>query len=231
MSIYIVLFNLTLYNFGVEIRRKMKSLVHTIIQKSRFKSPYVVGVSGIDGSGKGYISTKLSDQISATGLSCSLIGIDGWLQPPSKRFSEQDPGQHFYKHGFRFDEMQKQVYEPLFRSGSVDLVVKHSDPTGKEQMVDYHYQIHEPDVIIFEGIFLFQDRFTFDYSVWIECSYETALDRALKRNQEGLPEEQIKSDYHNIYFAAQKIHLEADDPRDRCDYIFLNDDRENTEWP
>ena len=209
----------------------MRSLVHTIIQKSRLKSPYVVGVSGIDGSGKGYISKKLSNQISATGRSCSLIGIDGWLQPPNKRFSEHDPGRYFYECGFRFDEMQRQLYKPLCSSGSVDLVAKHSDPSGNEEMVDYHYQIHQSDVIIFEGIFLFQNRFTFDYSVWIECSYETALDRALKRNQEGLPEEEIRSDYHNIYFAAQKIHLEADDPRGKCDYIFLNDDRENTEWP
>ncbi len=209
----------------------MESLVHTIIEKSRLKSPYVVGISGIDGSGKGYISKQLSDQISATGLSCSLIGIDGWLQPPSKRFSKRDPGRHFYECGFRFDAMQKQLYEPLYSSGSIDFVAKHSDPTDKEEMVDYHYQIHQSDVIIFEGIFLFQDRFTFDYSVWIECSYDTALERALKRNQEGISEERIRSDYHTIYFAAQKIHLEVDDPRGRCDFIFLNDDRKSENWP
>ena len=209
----------------------MRSLVHTIIQKSRLKSPYVIGVSGIDGSGKGHISKKLNAHISTTGLSCALIGIDGWLQPPSKRFSEHNSGRHFYECGFRFDEMQKQLYEPLCSSGSVDFVAKHADPTDTEEMVDYHYHIHQADVIIFEGIFLFQDRFTFDYSVWIECSYETALDRALKRNQEGLSEERIRSDYHNIYFAAQRIHLEADNPRGRCDFILLNDDRKNKEWP
>lgn len=44
--------------------RIMRSLIHTIIQKSRLKSPYLVGVSGIDGSGKGYISKKLHAQIS-----------------------------------------------------------------------------------------------------------------------------------------------------------------------
>lgn len=209
----------------------MRSLVHTIIQKSRLKSPYIVGVSGIDGSGKGYISQKLHAQIGAAGLSCSLIGIDGWLQPPSKRFSECDPGGYFYKHGFRFDELQTQLFEPLCRSGRVDFVAKHADPTNSEEMVDYRYQIHRPDVIIFEGIFLFQDRFKFDYSVWIECSYKTALDRAIERNQEDLPEEQIRSDYLAIYFAAQKIHIETDKPRSRCDFILLNDETENAEWP
>lgn len=202
----------------------MRSLVYTIAQKSRLKSPYVVCVSGIDGSGKGYISEKLSAHIRNMGLSCALIGTDGWLQPPSKRFSEHAPGRHFYECGFRFDEMQKQLYEPLCSSGSIDFIAKHSDPTDTEEMVNYHYQIHQSDVIIFEGIFLLQDRFTYDYSVWIECSYDTALDRALKRNQEGLSKARIKSDYHNIYFAAQRIHIENDDPRGRCDFILLNDD-------
>ena len=209
----------------------MRSLVHTIIQKSRLQSPYIVGVSGIDGSGKGYISEKLHAQISAAGLSCSLIGIDGWLQPPSKRFSECDPGRYFYQYGFRFDEMQQQLFEPLRRSGKVDFVAKHTDPTDAEERVDYHYQISRPDVIIFEGIFLLQDRFTFDYSVWIECSYKTALARALERNQENLSEARIRSDYHTIYFAAQRIHIETDNPRGRCDFILLNDDCENIEWP
>ncbi len=209
------------------MNNEIKSLAHTIIYKSRLKSPYIVGVSGIDGSGKGYLSNKLHTHIRNAGLSCSLIGIDGWLQPPSKRFSESDPGQHFYKCGFRFEEMRTLLYEPLCRNGSVDFVANHANSTNTEEMVDYHYQIDQSDVIIFEGIFLFQDYFTFDYSVWIECSYETALDRALKRNQENLSEELIRRDYHKIYFAAQEIHLKNDDPRGRCDFIFLNDDRKS----
>nr|WP_319395780.1 hypothetical protein [uncultured Desulfobacter sp.] len=209
----------------------MRNLVHTIIQQSKPKSPYVIGVSGIDGSGKGYISRKLQEQICELGLSCAVIGIDGWLEPPSKRFSEFNPGRHFYEHGFRFDEMHKQLFEPLCAFGNVDFVAKHADPTNAEEMVNYHYQINRPDVIIFEGIFLFQDRFVFDYSVWVECSYKTALERALNRNQEGLTNDEIQRDYRNIYFAAQKIHIETDDPRGRCDFIILNDDRAQKEWP
>ena len=56
-------------------------------------------------------------------------------------------------------------------------------------------------------------------------SFETAIERALARNQEGLSTEEIIKDYHNIYFAAQKIHLATDNPRSRCDFIFLNDHR------
>ena len=210
---------------------RMRDLLHTISQKSQSISPFIVGISGIDGSGKGYIGQQLQSSLEYMGLSCVLIGIDGWLQPPSRRFSKQGSGQHFYQSGFRFDEMKTQLYEPLRKTGSIDFIAKHSAPTGVEDMVDFHYLISNPDVIIFEGIFLFQDRFDFDYTVWIECSYETALERALKRNQEGLSEAQIKHDYRNIYFAAQDIHIKTDNPRGRCDFIYLNDDRQKTDWP
>jgi len=79
--------------------------------------------------------------------------------------------------------MKNQLYEPLCSRGSIELVAKHADPTNKEEMVDHHYRIQQSHVIIFEGIFLFQGRFTFDYSIWVECSFETALSRALMRNQ------------------------------------------------
>ena len=37
-----------------------------------------------------------------------LVGIDGWLNLPEKRFSQTQPAEHFYANAFRFDEMSKQ---------------------------------------------------------------------------------------------------------------------------
>ncbi|MEO0795758.1 MAG: uridine kinase [Verrucomicrobiota bacterium] len=203
----------------------MRSLAHTLIEKSKKNAPFIVALSGIDGSGKGYVGQQLTDHIRSAGLSCELIGIDGWLQPPSKRFSTEDPARHFYENGFRFEEMQSQLLAPLRTVGRVDLVAQHADPTNAEPMVEFRYQIDRPDIILFEGIFLLQDRFRFDYSIWIDCSFETAMDRALARNQEGLPEDDIRRDYETIYFPAQRIHLERDNPRERCDFILLNDEQ------
>ena len=51
----------------------------------------------------------------------------------------------------------------------------------------YHFQ--DVDVILLEGIFLLKREFqqSYDLSVWIDCTFETALERALQRAQEGLP--------------------------------------------
>jgi uridine kinase len=45
------------------------------------------------------------------------------------------------------------------------------------------------DLILLEGIFLFKraHQQRYDFRLWIDCSFKTALERALRRSQEGLP--------------------------------------------
>ena len=76
-----------------------------------------------------------------------------------------------------------------------------------------------------EGIFLFKQglREYFDLRVWIDCSFSTALARALERRQEGLPPAATTAAYETIYFPAQRIHTELDNPRESADLIFDND--------
>lgn len=59
--------------------------------------------------------------------------------------------------------------------------------------------------------------------IWIECSFETALKRAVLRGQKNLsPEETVRA-YENIYFPAQRFHFVKDDPKSRADIIIDND--------
>src|SRR5439155_6858688 len=76
-----------------------------------------------------------------------------------------------------------------------------------------------------EGIFLFKPayRHQFDLAVWIDCSFETALQRAIARGQEGLPAAETKKAFETIYFPAQQIHLTRDHPRETADIVFPND--------
>jgi len=80
------------------------------------------------------------------------------------------------------------------------------------------------DIVLLEGILLFKPAYRdhYDLAVWIECSFEAALERAIKRGQEGLPPTETIRAFKTIYFPAQRIHLARDNPRDAADIIFLN---------
>lgn len=184
----------------------------------------LIAISGIDSSGKGYTATALAGALRSEGVSVALIGIDGWLNLPAVRFSSTDPGQHFYQSAFRFDQMFSDLVDPLVRHGSVDLTFNLTEETATQYRSERYY-FTDIDTVLVEGIFLLRCdlRQRYDLKIWIDCSFDTALKRAITRGQEGLKKEDTIAAYRTIYFPAQQIHFAKDDPRGCADIIFEND--------
>jgi uridine kinase len=61
----------------------------------------LAGISGIDGSGKGFLTGQLISQLQSQGQRAVGINADGWLNLPRKRFHSERPAQHFYEHAIR----------------------------------------------------------------------------------------------------------------------------------
>jgi uridine kinase len=184
----------------------------------------LVGISGIDASGKGFISRKLAERLESAGCRVAIINVDGWLNLPAVRFSETDVGVHFYKNALRLDEMFERLIEPLRLYRNVDVTIDFTEETASSYR-PHRYSFTDVDVILLEGIFIFKRRFVdrFDLRIWIECSFETALERAVTRGQESLSAAETKRAYCTIYFPAQGHHLAIDSPVRTADIIFNND--------
>lgn len=184
----------------------------------------LVGISGIDGSGKGYVTRQLVARLALKSIAAANINIDGWLNLPDRRFNPNDPARHFYANAIRFDELFAQLVIPLREHRSVDLIADFAEETARSYR-KHAYSFKNVDVLLVEGIFLFKRdyRKLFDLTIWVDCSFPTALARALARKQEGLSPAATIQAYETIYFPAQRIHEEKDRPRDGADLIFNND--------
>jgi uridine kinase len=185
----------------------------------------LIGISGIDGSGKGYITKQIAEQLSRVLGGIAVVNVDSWVTLPSKRFHRTRPAVHFYEHGLRMDEMWQETILPLRRKRQLDVTINACDATNAERYFPLRFHFRDIDVILLEGIFLFKRAYQrlFDCKIWIDCSFETALRRALARNSEGLSENEIHRDYETIYYPAQRIHFERDNPRQSAGIILLND--------
>jgi uridine kinase len=186
----------------------------------------LVGVSGIDGSGKGYLTARLAEALGARAQRLANINIDGWLNLPARRFSAVEPAEHFYKHAIRFEEMFAQLVLPLRERRTHEVVADFAEETATAYR-PHTYRFENVDVILLEGIFLFKRawRGHFDLALWLDCTFETALERALRRGQEGLPSDETIRAYETIYFPAQRIHFARDEPQARADLVVPNDHR------
>lgn len=206
-------------------------LADLIVQRSS-RAPrgraLLVALSGIDGSGKGHCAGLLAAQLHARGLRVANINIDGWLVLPQIRFSPIEPARHFYERALRLDEMFERLVLPLRERRSVSIEADFVPPeSNATHLHRRRYEYRDVDVIVLEGIFLFKRQYRdhHDLRVWIDCSFETALERALARNQEGLAPDEIMREYDTIYFPAQRMHFELDQPRNSAEVIVVNDPR------
>jgi uridine kinase len=203
------------------------SVISAIIEKRKALSlqrALLVGISGIDAAGKGFVTARIAELLEKHGLKLAVINADGWLNLPHIRFHSQDPAKHFYENAIRFDEMFERVILPLRSTRNVNVESDFTEET-ETTFRKHQYVFHKIDILLLEGIFLLKPAYRrhFDFTIWVDCSFETALERAINRCQEGLPPVQTINAFETIYFPAQRIHLARDNPRDAADIVLKND--------
>ncbi len=184
----------------------------------------VVGISGIDGSGKGFLTGHLAARLQAAGLRVGVVHADDWLSLPQERFCATDPAGQFYRGALRLDEMYARLVLPLKELRSVRVVADWVEETGT-QYGDRVHEYADLDVALVEGIYLFKRAFVahHDLALWVECSFETALARGVARGQEGLPPEDTVRMFQTVFFPAQELHFRYDAPRAAADLVLDND--------
>jgi uridine kinase len=184
----------------------------------------LAAVTGIDASGKGYLSREILTRLLQQGTHAVHINVDGWLNLPQVRFNPENPAEHFYNHAIRFDELFSRLILPLKVSRSVTLTAEFAEETATEYR-PHLYNFEDVSVIILEGIYLLKPEYRthYDLTFWIDCSFSTALKRALARGQENLPPAETIQAYETIFFPAQRIHFARDNPRAHANYIINNE--------
>lgn len=209
----------------IDVREPVQRILAARAESPKSES-LLVAVSGIDASGKGYLTQRIVDALQREGVNTVGINLDGWLNLPSVRFAADNPGEHFYRHAIRFDEMFDSLVLPLKRNRSIRLKANLVEETA----VDYHqhtYAFDDVDIIVLEGIFLLKREFRhlYDLTFWVECSFETAIERAFERGQEGLSTAETIRAYETIYFPAQRAHFALDTPKSMAQITLFNDPR------
>jgi len=184
----------------------------------------LVCLTGIDGSGKGYLARQIAAALRSRGFNVASLAADDWAAAPERRFDPNRPAEHFYEHGFRFGEMFRDLILPLKSQRSRRLEALRSNES-QSALHPHLFEFQDVDIILLEGIFLLKREYRghFDLTIWVDCSFETAMERAVQRAQEGLPPNETVRAYETIFFPAQHLHFRRENPRAAADLIMNND--------
>lgn len=182
-----------------ELNDAVELVLNSVMKQVRQKSaaPVLLGVSGIDCSGKTTLAKALLERASGEGIAAKLVSVDDFIIPQADRFSTGQPVTDYFEHTFDQNEFAAQV-ERLKQSGEVQLVIG-------------------------EGVFLFRRELVgiWDQKCWLEMSIERAVRCGSVRDAElfGSPA-QAKAEYLNRFMPAHEHHLQRDNPAATADFVF-----------
>ncbi|MDJ0643763.1 MAG: hypothetical protein QNJ15_13195 [Erythrobacter sp.] len=183
---------------------------------SRGESNLIVGISGIDASGKTTLAAKLVEELRLGEMPVCLLSIDDFLSERSIRRAGPDRSLSYYERGFEWDTFFGLIDE-IGRVQRVDTIV----PTRcqeTDRIISRQIDIQPPTVVVVEGVFLFKRPYQslFHLPYWLEIGFFEGLARARARERDwqnyGSLEE-IDRQYLNRFYPAQSRHFALDDPK------------------
>ena len=89
-------------------------------------------------------------------------------------------------------------------------------------------QTAEPDaILLLDGVFLMRPELNdlWDFRIFLEIGFEVSLERAVRRNAEGIAsEEALRERYEKRYIPGQRLYLDSVKPREIADLVIVSED-------
>lgn len=223
--ILLALIAVGVYFFTLRYERKL--LVYSNITKfiKTYKSnkrPIIIGINGIDASGKTHFAIDLAKELERLKYEVCLIHIDDFHNPKLKRMEGTDERQAYISNAFNFSLLKDEILE-ILRSGNVlDTKLTLLDLVSDKFSNIKHYKASKETIVLIEGVLLFREPIDeyFDYRIFLDINFEKMLDRATIRDNDIMDD--VRKKYLEKYIPIQKWYIEKYEVRQRSDLIIDN---------
>lgn len=206
---------------------RLKSLIYQFMIFSKierdiklYKKPVVIGINGVDTSGKTEFSNSLQKYLEKRGYHTQLVHVDDFHQPRSVRIKDSS-AEGYIANAFNLIKLSELIAE--MKSKPTDKQINLLDLDTDTYINKKHYTSNNKTVVIVEGVLLYRPPIDglFDYKVFLDISFEEVLRRAVVRDVPKYGEKFLQK-YIERYIPAQKIYLKQFSPKDNCHLIIDN---------
>ena len=194
-----------------------------IERRKREDRAFVIGISGIDCSGKTAFAAALERYLNSKGYRMQAINLDDFHNPKAFRYAGENQADNYFNRSFDIETIIQKLLIPLRENKSFSVTLKLLDLQTDKYTNTKEYSFNPQTIVLFEGVFLFRKELTpyIDYKIFLDISPELSKKRAKKRDPEAL-----LSKYDAKYLPAQRKYLRDYPPRQTADMIINNTDWE-----
>ena len=206
--------------------RIFRKLLEAVGERKRPDRAYVIGINGIDTSGKTLFTEALARFLVMNGQDVQVINLDDFHNPRRIRNSGEDPLESYYHRGFDIGTLVDSLLVPLGQkdgySVSLTLLDLRTDRYEKEKTFSFTGNT----IVLLEGVYLFRKELAgyIDYKLFLDIPFEESRIRAAERDV-PLYGDEILSKYDEKYLPVQSRYLEEYSPWHIADMVI-----DNTHW-
>lgn len=215
--------------------KNIKVVSDYILNQKISHKPLLVGINGIDGSGKTSIARNITEYLSDIGKSVITVSIDDFHNCKKKRYARgSDSPEGYYYDSMNFEEFKTKLLEPIKQALEFPIKVYsktfdlHSD---KAQNIEN--SVLEDSIVIVEGVFLFKPDMIdfFNVKIFIDAKRKVITERMIVRDlasdATSLEIENYRTRIEQKYMAGQDIYLSESDAKNKADIVIDNNDYKN----
>jgi uridine kinase len=184
---------------------------------------FVIGVTGIDTSGKTQFTEALCQFITSKGYEVQLIRLDDFHNPRKIRCAESNQAKNYYRRSFDIATIVQKLLLPVHMKEEFSVKLALLDLFSDKYEIEKEYSFTKGTIVVFEGVFLFRKELSpyLDYKIFLEIDFDESKRRAKARDV-PLYGQEILERYDLKYLPAQRKFLEEYPPLQTADMIINN---------
>lgn len=189
---------------------------------SRLKRPAMLGINGVDTSGKTFFANGLNQYLKLRGFHTQLIHIDDFHNPRAVRGRDASP-QGYIDYAFDLPKLNAVLHEIKSQPTDTEMTVLDLDADTYTRKIRLNTTANS--IIIVEGVLLYRPPIDdlFDYKIFLDIDFKEVLRRVNDRDVPKYGTNFIDK-YMERYIPAQKMYLEKHQPKERCHLLINNND-------
>lgn len=184
----------------------------------------LVGIDGVDGSGKTTFADDLAVLMRECGFTVIRISMDNYLNPQTKRYAQgRFSGKGYFEDSYDYDKFCDEVLEPLGADGSGRYRTAAYDASTECEVCSPWQVAPDDAVVIVDGLFLHRGawcpklgRKLWDFSVWLDVAFDEAFRRLAQRDG-GSPE--LDDPVNARHYQGQLLYLSDCEPDQHADLV------------
>ncbi|MFC1958024.1 HAD-IA family hydrolase [Chloroflexota bacterium] len=206
-----------------------EKILEEILMRKHKNKAFVVGITGIDVSGKTKFAESLAMFLISKDYRPQIINLDDFHNPQKVRYSGEDQAENYYNRSFDINTIVERLLIPIHQKSKHSIKLTLLDLHTDKYEVEKEFSFDQNTIVLFEGVFLFRQELSpyTDYKIFLEIPFEESKNRAAVRDVPIYGKEMLRK-YDEKYLPAQRKYLDEFPASKTVDMVI---DNSNWEYP